>query len=171
MIWNPFACTSPASNNLIAPIDSAKSAVVLIATGWVNTERSNVGSCNGGDENCFALKARHSDFFAAQEASHARLPSDSRNSRPARVIYQPVNGFTNVAEYPNRVIIVMEIICIGVDVDDRVDLWEPDAGAVCLAYPARSNDDGKVGLGHRPIAGDRTFRSANVQILRDDRPA
>ena len=55
---------------------------------------------------------------------------------------------------------------VAVDVDHGLRILVADAGAIRLADGARAHDDQKFGVCHGKIAADRSFRTADMHVLR-----
>ncbi len=55
---------------------------------------------------------------------------------------------------------------VAVDVDHGLRVFVTDAGTIRLAYGARADDNQELGFRHRKVAADRSFRTADMHVLR-----
>src|SRR5256885_612224 len=81
-IWNPLACTSPASNSFAAPIRLAKPATTLMAAGCVAADHDDeFGVCGCEIAADRALRSGHVHVARVRVREDAGRSGRKRNSR------------------------------------------------------------------------------------------
>jgi hypothetical protein len=159
-----LACTSPASKNLAAPISFAKSATIFYRCRLRKDRLLPYVIFQRRTFKAFTLVGGPFRFLG-----RARLEPGALVLCRAWLFQfrrKTAGNCRNVANQRKGLVVVKRVAKIAVDIDHGLRILVADAGTIRLADGARADDNQKFGFRHSKISADRSFRAADVHVLR-----